>query len=212
MSHTEDLIHALSREAGAPRARALAARKAGLVAGAVIALAAALAIVTAWIGARPDLARAALCAPFAFKLAAMLALAAGALVLAWRTSRPGPARGAIAAVVPGLLVLALGVVTDRSDLPALGRSSLSAPRCVAAILVVSLPGLAVVLGVLRTGAPGRPWLAGAAAGLVAGALGAAAYTVACRNDGAWFAALWYPAAVLIVSGLGALVGRRVLAW
>jgi len=58
----------------------------------------------------------------------------------------------------------------------------------------------------------RPIVAGLAAGLFAGALGAAAYAPACKNDGGLFVAIWYSAAILIVAALGAAIGRRALAW
>jgi hypothetical protein len=39
-----------------------------------------------------------------------------------------------------------------------------------------------------------------------------AYTLACRNDGTAFVAIWYAAACAIMAGIGALVGQRVLRW
>jgi len=62
------------------------------------------------------------------------------------------------------------------------------------------------------GAPTRPPLAGATAGLLAGALGAAAYVLTCKNDAGWFVAIWYTSAVLLVTVVGASLGRRALAW
>jgi hypothetical protein len=79
-------------------------------------------------------------------------------------------------------------------------------------LVVSLPALAVILGVLRSRAPTRLVVAGATAGLLSGAVGATAYTLACKNDGALFVAVWNSAAILMMTGLGAAIGRRALAW
>jgi hypothetical protein len=43
-------------------------------------------------------------------------------------------------------------------------------------------------------------------------LGAAAYSLGCLSDAGLFVAIWYPAAILIMTGLGAAIGRRVLAW
>jgi hypothetical protein len=70
----------------------------------------------------------------------------------------------------------------------------------------------MILSVLRTGAPTHLEFAGAAAGLLSGALGAAAYTLACTNDGRPFVAIWYTLAILIMTSLGAIIGRRALAW
>ena len=102
---------------------------------------------------------------------------------------------------------------DPSGLPIGGRTSVSVPICLGAIIVVSLPGLALILGVMHSlGAVTRPRLAGAVAGLLAGALGGMAYAFACRNDGGLFIAVWYGLAVASVAGAGALAGSRALAW
>ncbi len=72
--------------------------------------------------------------------------------------------------------------------------------------------MAAILIAMRSGTPTRLAGAGAVAGLLAGAIGALAYTVACLNDGATFVALWYSAAIAVVTIGGALIGPRVLAW
>ncbi|PSD28791.1 hypothetical protein C7E18_00315 [Stenotrophomonas maltophilia] len=55
-------------------------------------------------------------------------------------------------------------------------------------------------------------MAGALCGLLAGALGALGYTVACVNDGAGFVTAWYSLAVLLIAALGSALGRRFLRW
>jgi len=74
------------------------------------------------------------------------------------------------------------------------------------ILAASLPPLVVLLCVMRAGAPTRPALAGAIAGMLSGALGAGAYALACKNDAGLFVALWYPLAILALAALGAALG------
>lgn len=49
-------------------------------------------------------------------------------------------------------------------------------------------------------------------GLLAGALGALAYTSACVNDGAAFVALWCMVGIGVVGGIGPAIGPRPLAW
>jgi hypothetical protein len=88
----------------------------------------------------------------------------------------------------------------------------SVPSCVAAIVTLSLPGLASILAAMRQGVPARPAFGGAVAGMLAGAIGGAAYAIVCKNDGALFVALWYTVAMAIVTGVGALIGRKTLAW
>jgi hypothetical protein len=65
---------------------------------------------------------------------------------------------------------------------------------------------------LRHGAPTRPALAGAAAGLLAGGLGAAVYASYCVEDSAFFLATWYTLAIAIVTSIGSALGARLLRW
>jgi len=111
-----------------------------------------------------------------------------------------------------LLFILVGAVFDRSGFPLLGAHTLSVPTCVGAIILASLPALAVMLAAMRLGIPTRPGWAGGMAGILAGSLGALAYTLACINDGAAFVALWYSLAIAIMAAIGATAGRRVLAW
>lgn len=84
--------------------------------------------------------------------------------------------------------------------------------CVAMVPLLSAPALAGVLLVMRSGAPKSPGVAGALAGLTCGALGAGAYMLKCTDDAPLFVMAWYGLAVLLVAGIGALLGRRVLRW
>jgi hypothetical protein len=61
-------------------------------------------------------------------------------------------------------------------------------------------------------APTRLRLAGAAAGLAAGATGAAVYSLHCPELAAPFLGTWYVIGVLIPTAAGALIGPRVLRW
>jgi hypothetical protein len=66
--------------------------------------------------------------------------------------------------------------------------------------------------VMRKGAPTQPPLAGAVIGTLSASLGAMAYTLACKNDGAAFVAIWYGVACAIMSAIGAVAGNRILRW
>ena len=208
---TDGLIAGLAREAGGGRVGPRAF-KVLLAAAALGGLGIAVALVLALDGARPDLAAAVQRAPFAYKLASMLALSLGGLFLAVRAALPGSGRLTLAAFLPAVLVLGFRAATDRSGLSIMGNSDISVHQCVLTILGVSLPALVVLLGVMRIGAPTRPALAGAITGALSGGLGAAAYALACKNDAGLFVALWYPLAILVMAALGAAAGRRVLAW
>jgi len=177
---------------------------------AALSLATAAGLVVLLCGVRPNLAL--LSKPFLHKILSMLALACGAWLLVRDAAFPGGPRFRIGVLLPGVLLLLLGAVTDTSGLSLMGRSNRSVPICVGTIFLVSLPALATIMSTLRMGAPTRPPLAGATAGLLAGALGAAAYALTCANDAGWFVAIWYTSAVLLVTVVGASLGRRALAW
>jgi hypothetical protein len=84
--------------------------------------------------------------------------------------------------------------------------------CVASILFLSLLPLTATIYALRQGAPMSPALAGAAAGLLAGALGATVFAMHCTNDSPLFVAIWYALAIGLMSIFGLLVGKRALRW
>lgn len=84
--------------------------------------------------------------------------------------------------------------------------------CVLSILGLALAPLGAVLAILRSGAPTRPGLTGAVAGILAGAVAAFGFGFACPADMNPYVATWYPAAIALVAALGAGIGRHILAW
>ncbi len=82
--------------------------------------------------------------------------------------------------------------------------------CLTAIPVLSLPLLVAALIGLRHGAPARPALSGAIAGLLSAGLAATLYASHCTDDSPLFVASWYTLATAFVAGVGALLGSRVL--
>jgi hypothetical protein len=82
--------------------------------------------------------------------------------------------------------------------------------CMTAIPAMSLPLLAAALVGLRHGAPTRPALAGAIAGLLSAGLAATFYAAHCTDDSPLFVATWYTIATALVTSVGALAGARVL--
>ena len=61
-------------------------------------------------------------------------------------------------------------------------------------------------------APTRLRLAGAAAGLLSGAVGALVYSLHCPELAAPFLGFWYLLGMLIPTAAGALLGPRLLRW
>jgi hypothetical protein len=171
-----------------------------------------------WItlGPRADLAAAAATVRFDLKVVEMLLLAAAAGVLVLRLARPGadvrPAAGWLL-VVPILLAAAALVefvlVGPQWRTKLVGSNSLV---CLTAIPLLALPVLAALLYALRQGAPTRPGLTGAVAGLAAAGFAAALYALQCTDDSPLFVATWYPLAILIVSLLGAAAAQWLLRW
>ena len=209
---TEQLIDLLARGAGpAPRMNA-APRLALVVAGGTV-LSAAGAL---WLlGAIPS-AMYASPAPW-IKLAYAGSLALAVLWLAVRLSRPvarlaSPARMA-GLVVLGMAVLALGSLAyapSGERLDTLFGNSWA--RCPADVLLLSLPTLAGTLWVMRGLAPVRLHAAGFAAGVLAGAVGAAGYALSCLETSPAFVGIWYTTGIALAGALGAWLGPRVLNW
>jgi hypothetical protein len=209
MTSTDDLIRSLASTAGTRQSASLQAAFA--VTGAA-SLACALLLVFSVIGIRQDFADMAVRMPFAFKLAYTGALVVGSSVVALYAATPGASATALYALLPAVIFLAWGVIFDPTALPIMGRTNTAVVFCVGHILFLSLPAMILTLVVMRKGAPTRPLFAGAVIGMLSASLGAMAYTLACKNDGTAFVAIWYAVACAIMGAIGAIVGHRVLRW
>jgi hypothetical protein len=174
-----------------------------------------VAIFFAGLGVRPDVMTAMHNPFFALKFAVTLALAIPAIAISLHLSRPEASlRGwAWMLLIPaGLLIAAIGgemMLPQR--LPMMTRLIGSNSRvCMTAIPLMSLPLLAAALLGLRHGAPTRPAVAGAIAGLLSAGLAATLYASHCNDDSPLFVATWYTIATALVTAIGALAGSKVL--
>jgi hypothetical protein len=213
---TDELIHALATQAGdRPIGRgplmALPFRLT-LLAGVTLAAFCALAVVVLAVGPRPDLGGILTTWTFQFKVVAMVLLAAGAGLLVRAAAIPGVVTRPVLPLLPAALFMLAGIALDGSGFPLTGARTFSIPSCMGVIVLAALPALGVLFAAMRRGIPTRPGLAGGLAGILAGSLGALAYTIACINDGATFVALWYTLAIAVVAAIGAVAGKRALAW
>ncbi len=209
---TDELITLLARRAG-PVLPGLAWRRLlpALLGGALLSLA--LAAVT--LGSLPSAAFATQVPWIKFIYAA--SLGGCSLWWLWRLARPGADDGraprgllvVLAAVVLAGLATVWAAAPGQRAEALLGSTWVVCPRNV---LLLSLPAFGGLLWALRGLAPPRPRRAGAAAGLVAGAAGSAAYAIGCPEPSVAFVAVWYSAGVLAAAGLGALLGPRLLRW
>ena len=210
---TDDLIRALAQDTGGPRASVPLRLAGAIAAGGIVALV----LFLSMLGTRPDLAAAAGTWRFLFKFSVPVFVFIGAFWACLQLSRPEcGVRDVLPAVLIGPALVLAGIAMEFALTPpstwgarALGRYSAT---CLIAIPSLSATSLVAVLAVLKKGAPGSPLLAGAVAGLMAGALSASIYATHCPDDSPLFFALWYVTAVGIVALAGALAGRRILRW
>jgi hypothetical protein len=84
--------------------------------------------------------------------------------------------------------------------------------CLANIIFLSLVPLTAVVYALRQGAPMSPAVTGAAAGLLAGAVGGYGFSMHCMDDSPLFVAIWYTLAIGLMALTGLMVGRYWLRW
>ncbi|MBS7537982.1 NrsF family protein [Ancylobacter lacus] len=166
---------------------------------------------------RPELSRMLAEPRVLLKIGVSFALGAAACVLALRLCRPGAdPRPAVALMLVPPVLLAAGVAGEMLVTPASGWMTALVGRnpraCLTFIPLLAAPLLVAALLALRQGAPANPARAGAVAGLMAAGFGASLYALHCPDDSPLFVLTWYSGATLIVTGLGAVLGRRVLAW
>lgn len=169
------------------------------------------------LGVRPDISEAAYLPMFWVKLAFPIAVAIVALQAAERLSRPGASLGklpnAFLGVILAIWLLAMLVLlnadpAERAEL-IYGRSWYACPFYIGTL---SMPVLFTVLWAMKGLAPTRLVLAGSAAGLLAGGMGAAVYALHCDEFGMPFLAIWYVLGMFLPVVVGALIGRHVLRW
>jgi hypothetical protein len=211
---TDDLATMLATGAGAvPPNQALRRFTNAFVLG---ALGAALLLATL-LGLRSDLAAAVLWPMFWIKFAYVACLAAASLLAVLRLTRPGLrlawVPGALAAPVLAMWALAAFALM-RAEPPQrawlfFGDTWTSCPLLVA---MLSVPAFVAVFWAIRGLAPTRLRLAGAAAGLFSGAVGALVYCLHCPELEAPFVGFWYLLGMLIPTAVGALLGPRLLRW
>lgn len=210
---TERLIQSLAADgarASAPMGRAWSTATA-------VAVIVAAVIFFAAMGPRPDIAVAAGTPRFLFKFVVTLVLLGTALVALRALAQPGASLRStlpMLLLAPSLLLVAVGL--EMMLVPAaemrdrwIGNNAL---LCMTFIPLIGIGPLAAFLFALRHGAPTRPSLSGAVAGLVAGGLAATFYAAHCTDDSPLFVATWYPLAIAILTIAGALAGRFFLRW
>lgn len=168
------------------------------------------------IGLRPDIAQALATWRFNLKVGLVLLALLLAFGLCLALSRPVTASHPVRRLLPLLALAVAAVAIELVVLPSGSWASRlvgsNAVPCLIEIPTLALAPLAAVLLALRSSAPASPALAGAAAGLLAAAAGAALYAFQCFDDSPLFVVTWYTLAAIPVVLVGALAGHRLLRW
>jgi hypothetical protein len=210
---TDALIALLSQDlTPARRGMVLRALLLGLTGGVLLAVLAMMLL----LKPRPDLHAAMAGGPFWMKIAYTAALAVLGLMIVQRQARASadcryPMLALAVPVVALIMLAAVQLSAPQADSAALlmGQTWTVCPWL---ILALALPVYAGLLLALRQLAPTRLTLAGAAAGLAAGASAATVYGFHCPETAAPFILVWYSLGIALAAGLGALAGPRFLRW
>ena len=211
---TEELIRSLADDVPVVPRSALRRRLTfGMLAGAAISLV----LVATMLGIRPDLGSAMRGFSFWMKCLYTASLGIAAIGLTASLAKPesiGP-RWLWLLAVPILVLAGISIAelayTPRAGWLAmwLGNSWRSCPWL---LLLLSTPIFIGLLWSFRRLAPTRLRMAGAAAGLAAGAWSATLYCLHCPEVSAVFVLTWYSLGIGLAAAVGALLGPRLLRW
>jgi hypothetical protein len=141
---------------------------------------------------------------------------AGASYL-FRAARPGDSgRASFAVIVLLFLAIFLAAIVVLAFAHAAVRQEMLFGQqwvpCLICIPLFAIAPFALLVFALRKEAPTNLTWTGAVAGLVAGALGAAAFAFHHPEVSIPFIALWYGAAILLCAIIGGALGPRLLRW
>jgi hypothetical protein len=210
---TNELIELLARQTPVePRGRADRRLGAALALGGSISLG----FVVLWLRCQPLLVAGA--QPWFWMKAAFTALlTAVGMAMVRRLASPGAA----ARVAPWLgvaVIVAIGSlgIGQLLSTPSALRMTVWLGQtwklCALLILLLALPIYVALVFAVRTLAPTRLRLSGAAAGFSAGAFAATLYGLHCPEQAAAFVMTWYSLGIAASAAMGALTGPRLLRW
>ncbi len=151
------------------------------------------------------------------KLGFAASIAAISLLLVFRLSQPGVGLGralqALMAPIVAIWILAAIALTgaEHENQATLFFGN-TWKVCPVLITMLASPVFVASFWAMRDLAPTRLRLAGAAAGLFSGAVGAVVYCFHCPELDAPFIAFWYLLGMLIPAMAGAVLGPKLLRW
>ena len=205
---TDSLIEALARDTRPVPPYAVERR---LGQGLVLGLAGSAFVLGGLLGLRPDLAAAAGHGFFWAKTGYALSLGLAGLLLCRQLARPYTQRlrGGWLVLLPPVALLPFALAELAAAAPALDRPGWTS---LPLVLLLAAPVFLGLARALQRLAPTRLVAAGACAGLVAGGIGAALYSLYGREESATFLLTHYTAAIALAVGSGALLGPRLMRW
>lgn len=209
---TDQLIDALARGAGPAERRRWRMQFAATV---VTGLVVAIILVALGLGVRPDMWMAP--APVLMKAGFSALAAAIILPAALQLMKPGRPLGwriGAVALFAALCAIATAIAL-MGETPGQRMQAWMGggfPWCIIVVPLLAAPTAAGLLFLMRSFAPTRLTLAGAAIGAFSGGIAAMAYAMYCPVDSIAFVTTWYVLAIAICAALGAVIGARLLRW
>lgn len=169
------------------------------------------------LGVRSDLLPAMATPVSAMKWLLPLGVAVPALIAALALLRPVTQRTPMLVIAVAiafgagiwLLISVAGTPTSQLWPEIRGSSNL---ECLVSITAISLLPLAVAIRIMRDGASPAPGHCGACIGMAVGGFSTAIYAAHCDEDAPLFFLVWYSLAIMIVTLIGMLAGRKLLRW
>lgn len=212
--NTNDLIQSLVEDLRPVPRHAIGRRiAAGMVAGGLVTFL----VVALGMGFRPDLWIAMHGWAFWMKWGYTISLGGCAVAATAKLARPDTqSLRWLWIIAAPVLVLAIIGASELAHTPSSQWLSMwlgaSWKVCSRSVFLLSLPIFVGLLWAFRKLAPTRLRVAGATAGLTAGAWAATLYCLHCPEVSAIFVLTWYSLGIGLVAAIGALLGPRFLRW
>jgi hypothetical protein len=211
---TDALVDLLARSADPVDPGAASRRFLSLL---LLAGAATAAVSLGLLGVRADWRDAAQLPMAWLKLGCPATTATIAGMVLWRLVHPGMRVGAslLALALPNALLWLLAARSLWQAAPAARPALVFGTtwwQCLVMIAALAAPALLLGLRAARQMAPTRLRLAGAMAGLAAGGVAAAAFSLYCTEMAAPYVAIWYGLGMVVPAVAGAVLGPRALRW
>jgi hypothetical protein len=211
MTSTDALIQELSADLAPVQRRSIRREAAALM----ILGAGELALILMSGAMRPDMARVIVSPYMAWKIGGLAVLAVASCTAAIRSFAPSalwqPGRMFLP-ILAGLFVIGGVFVTNATDSSRSMMDRLSPAHgilCTAAIVLLSLPVMALLAVLMRRAAPVRPAQSAWIAGIAASTCGALIFTACCPVSDPLYIIAWYSAGIAIVTAAARwLLARR----